>query len=75
MFKKLRWKFMWVSTLILLVVIITVMGTVYRIASATVTSQTRFLMEEILENGGSQSAPKKFNPQKRPLLALNEESI
>ena len=75
MFKKLRWKFMWVSTLILLVVIITVMGTVYRIASATVTSQTRFLMEEILENGGSLSAPKKFNPQERPLLALNEESI
>jgi len=75
MFKKLRWKFMLVSTVILLLVITAVMGTVCLIASGTIMSQSRFLMEEILDNEGNLPVQGRFDPQTRPFLALNEESI
>ena len=75
MFKKLRWRFLWVSTLVLLLVICAVMGIVYWITAGIITSQARFLMEEILENGGELPTQGVFDPRERPFLALNEESI
>lgn len=75
MIKKLRWRFMWVSTLVLLLVISAVMGIAYWITSDTIVSQARFLMEEILENGGDLPMLGGFDPQEKPFLALNEESI
>ncbi len=66
---------MWVSTVILLLVIIAVMGVVYMITSGTIMSQSRFLMEEILDNGGNLPVQGEFDPQARPFLVLNEESI
>ena len=75
MFKKLRWKFMWVSASVLLLVICAVIGTAYWIASDTVMSQTRLLMRTIIENGGDLPLQGEFNPQERPFLALNQESI
>ena len=75
MFKKLRWRFMWVSTLVLLLVICAVMVIVYWISTDIIASQARFLMEEILENGGEFPTQGGFDPQEKPFLALNEESI
>ena len=75
MFKKLRWKFMWMSTLILFFVISAVLFIVYKTASVTIMSQTRILMEEILDNDGDLPLEWDYDPFKRPLLALNPESI
>ena len=75
MFKKLRWKFMWMSTLILFMVISAVLFIVYRTSSVTIMSQTRILMEEILENDGELPVAWDFELIKRPFLALNPESI
>ncbi len=75
MYKKLRWKILWVSASILLFIIVAVIGTVYRVSSHTIQSQTEYLMEIILENGGSLPGMGDFDPGAKPLLALNEESI
>ena len=75
MFKKLRWKFMWMSTVILFLVITLVLGIMYRIAKRTIMSQTRILMEEILDNDGDIPGLWEFDSDKKPYLALNEESI
>ena len=52
MFKKLRRKIIWMSTAILLLVVTAVLAIMYQIASRTIMSQTRILMEEILDNDG-----------------------
>ncbi len=75
MFKKLRWKILWVSALILLLVILAVISTVYLITANTIRSQAAYLMEVILENNGNLPGQGDFDPDERPLLALNEESI
>lgn len=74
MYKKLRRKILWVSTLVLLLVVGAVSGIVYWVTSGTVTSQTRILMETILDNGGELPAQGEFEPQQTH-LALNRESI
>lgn len=66
---------MWVSTLVLLLVICAVMGIVYWITTNIITSQARYLMEEILENDGELPTQGGFDPREKPFLALNEESI
>lgn len=75
MFKKLRWKFMWMSTVILIVVITLVVGIMYNIASGTIMSQTKILMEEILDNDGDIPGLWDYDSSEKPYLALNEESI
>ena len=75
MFKKLRWKFMWMSTVILFIVITAVLFLVYKSSSVTIMSQTRILMEEILDNDGELPTAWDYDPAKRRLLALNPESI
>ncbi|MBR5336408.1 MAG: HAMP domain-containing histidine kinase [Lachnospiraceae bacterium] len=75
MLKKLRRKFMWVSTLVLVAVIVAVMGIVYWITSSAIMTETRILMEEILENDGNLPGQGEFNPRQDPFTALNQESI
>ena len=75
MIKKLRWRFLWVSTVILALVISAVIGIVYWITSGIVMSQTRILMEVILENNGDLPEQWEYDSSKGPLLALNQESI
>jgi signal transduction histidine kinase len=75
MFKKLRRKFMWMSTVILFLVISLVVCIMYRIASGTIMSQTRILMEEILDNDGSLPVQWEFDSDKRIYLALSPESL
>ena len=75
MFKKLQWKFMWVSTLVLLLVISAVMGVIYWITSGVVMSQTGVLMELILDNDGDLPERSEFNANQELFLALNVESL
>ena len=75
MYKKLRWKFLWVSTLVLLLVISAVVGVVYWSASNMVLSQTRVLMDLLLENDGELPDLWEFNNRQETFLALNNESI
>ena len=75
MFKKLRLRFMWVSTLVLLLVIGIVAGVVYWIASGTVMSQTIVLMDLILENDGTLPSQGEFDASQETFLALSAESL
>ena len=75
MFSKLRFKFMWVSTLVLLLVICIVVGTVYWITTGSVMSQTVVLMELILDNDGELPERSEFNARQERYLALNTESL
>ena len=75
MFKKLQHKFMWVSTLVLLLVICAVTGVVYWITSEVIMSQTGVLMELILENDGDLPERSEFNANQEMFLALNVESM
>lgn len=75
MFKKLRRKIIWMSTAILLLVVTAVLAIMYQIASRTIMSQTRILMEEILDNDGDLPGQWDYDLDQRPYLALNQESI
>ena len=75
MIKKLRLRFLWVSTLILALVISGVMGIVYWITSGIIMSQTRILMEVILDNDGELPQQWEYDSIRGSFLALNEESI
>ena len=75
MFKKLQHRFMWVSTLVLLLVISLVGGVIYWIASGTMMSQTGVLMELILDNDGDLPVQIEFDSTQQTFLALNVESI
>ena len=75
MFKKLQHRFMWVSTLVLLLVIALVGGVVYWIASSTMMSQTGVLMDLILDNDGDLPVQIEFDSTQQTFLALNVESI
>lgn len=75
MYKKLRWKFMWLSTGVLLLVIMLVVMVVYWITSSVVVTQTRVLMNLILENGGDLPTESEFDAGQEAFLALNAESI
>ncbi len=75
MIKKLRLRFLWVSTLILALVISVVMGIVYWITSGIIMSQTRILMEVILDNDGALPQQWEYDSIRSSFLALNEESI
>ncbi len=75
MFKKLRWKIVRVSALVLFLVICSVAGVTYWITSQTVMSQTRVLMEMILDHDGELPVRGEFNPQQETFLALSPESI
>ena len=75
MFKKLRWKFLWVSALVLLLVIVLVTGSVYWITSGIVGRQINVLTEMILDNGGDLPERIEFDPGQKKFLALNTESI
>lgn len=75
MFKKLQHRFMWVSTLVLLLVICVVTGVVYWITSEVIMSQTGVLMELILENDGDLPERSEFNANQEMFLALNVESM
>ena len=75
MFKKLRWKFMWLSTAILFAIISMVVGIMYYIASNTILLQTRILMEEIYENNGAIPGQWEFDSSQKPYLALGPESL
>lgn len=66
---------MWMSTLILFLVISAVLFLVNKTASVTIMSQTRILMEEILDNDGELPLQWDYERWQRPLLALNPESI
>lgn len=66
---------MWMSTVILILVVTAVLAIMYRIASTTIMSQTRILMEEILDNDGDLPGEWDYNIENRPYLALNQESI
>ncbi|MBQ7507109.1 MAG: HAMP domain-containing histidine kinase [Lachnospiraceae bacterium] len=75
MFRKLRWKFVWLSSIILCFVIILVSAAVWWTSSHTILSQTVFLMEEIWDNDGDLPWSWDADFEHRPYLALNEESI
>lgn len=75
MFKKLRRKIIWMSTAILLLVVTAVLAIMYQISSRTIMSQTRILMEEILDNDGDLPGQWDYDLDQRPYLALNQESI
>ena len=75
MFKKLQHRFMWVSTLVLLLVISLVGSVIYWIASGTMMSQTGVLMELILDNDGDLPVQIEFDSTQQTFLALNVESI
>lgn len=75
MFKKLRRKIIWMSTAILFLVVTAVLAIMYQISSRTIMSQTRILMEEILDNDGDLPGQWDYDLDQRPYLALNQESI
>lgn len=75
MFRKLQFKFMWVSTLVLLLVICVVVGAVYWITMSSIMSQTGVLMELILDNDGELPERSAFNARQARFLALNNESL
>ena len=75
MFRKLQHRFMWVSTLVLLLVVCVVTGVVYWITSEVIMSQTGVLMELILENDGDLPERSEFNANQEMFLALNVESM
>lgn len=75
MFSKLRFKFMWVSTLVLLLVICIVVSAVYWITMGSIMSQTDVLMELILDNDGDLPERSEFNASQERYLALNTESL
>ncbi len=75
MIKKLRLRFLGVSTLILALVISVVMGIVYWITSGIIMSQTQILMEAILDNDGDLPQQWEYDTIRGSFLALNEESI
>ena len=75
MFKKLQRRFMWVSSLVLLAVILLVMGAVYWIMTGVMMTQTGVLMDLILDNGGDLPDRSNFDANQQTFLALNTESI
>ncbi len=66
---------MLMSSAILFLVIIAVVWLIYCIASGTIMSQTCILMEEILENDGELPGEWDYESDKKPFLALYQESI
>ncbi len=75
MFKKLRLKFLWGSTLVLLLVIALVVGIIYWATSHTITQQTQVFIDLILGNDGILPEQNAFDPRQQTFLALNDESI
>ena len=75
MFKKLQRKFMLVSTLVLLGVILLVEGAVYLISSAVVWNQTKLTLDWILDNGGELPQRVDINSSQATFLALNQEVV
>ncbi len=75
MFRKLRIKFFWGSTLVLLLVISIVVGITYWATSYIITRQTQVFVDLIMENGGTLPEKKTFNSGQQTFLALNDESI
>ena len=66
---------MLMSTAILFLVILAVVWLIYGIASLTIMTQTRILMEEILDNDGELPEEWDYESEKKPYLALYQESI
>lgn len=75
MFKRLRIKFLWGSSLVLLLVISLVIGITYWATSHIITRQTQVFIDLILENGGILPEKSEFDPRQQTFLALNDESI
>ncbi len=63
------------STAILILVVTSVLVIMYQISSRTIMSQTRILMEEILDNDGDLPGQWDYDMDQKPYLALNPESI
>jgi len=75
MYKKLRQRFMVVSSLVLFGVILLVEGGVFFIASRIVMSQSRVMIDQILDQGGTLPGRGEFSRSQEAFLALNQESI
>ena len=75
MYKKLRRRFMVVSSLVLFGVILLVEGGVFFIASQIVMSQSRVMIDQILDQGGTLPGRGEFSRSQEAFLALNQESI
>ena len=75
MFKKLRRKFLWGSTLVLLLVIVLVIGIIFWVTSNTVSRQSQLFISQILDNDGHLPEQGIFEPREEAFLALNTESL
>ena len=75
MFKKLQRKFLWGSTLVLLLVIVLVIGIIFWVTSNTVSRQSQLFISQILDNDGHLPEQGVFEPREEAFLALNTESL
>ena len=75
MYKKLRRRFMVVSTLVLLGVVLLVEGIIFAVSSRTVMSQSGVMISLILDQGGDLPPRGEFSSSQETFLALNQESI
>lgn len=75
MFKKLQRKFLWGSTLVLLLVIVLVIGIIFWVTSNTVSRQSQLFISQILDNDGYLPEQGVFEPGEEAFLALNTESL
>ena len=75
MYKKLQNRFMLVSTLVLFLVIVLVECAVYWISSGVIASQTKLMIEGLLDNGGDLPSGIEFSTSQQAFLAVNSETI
>ena len=75
MFRKLQRKFLWGSTLVLLLVISLVVGLVYWATSHTIARQTQVMIGLILDNDGVLPEQNDFDPDQETFLAFNDETV
>lgn len=75
MYKRLRRKFMVVSTLVLLLVIGIVNGGIYFVTTGTIMNSTIVLMNLILENGGTLPKSVAFDWNQETFLGLTDEAL
>jgi len=75
MFKKLQRKFLWGSTLVLLLVIVLVIGIIFWVTSNTVSRQSQLFISQILDNNGHLPEQGIFEPRQETFLALSAESL
>ena len=75
MFEKLRKRFVSLSALILLGVIVVVAGIVYSAGSRTIMSQSHIIAKNILENGGKITYDQEFTQVEEQLLSVNSDLL